>query len=208
MMPAEQEPENDPVSDALPAAPSPAGTPAEDAQFGERLRSFREKMGLKQADIAKMANIASETYARLERGYSLPRIETLKDLARIFSTSTDALVGLDKEKNFEVEALSADLRRLIKAARKLGPRELNLTAQLAEELGRKSVNEGREPIDGAIDGAIDSAIDGAIDSAIDGAIAAQSGTPHWDRLREPLIDGKKAPIKKAPTKKAPTKVRT
>ena len=129
--------------DSLEPEPStaPTSVPVEDEQFGERLRSFREKMGLKQADIAKMANIASETYARLERGHSLPRIETLKDLARIFSTSIDVLVGLDKEKPSDVESMSADLRRLIKAARKLGLRELNLTAQLAEELGRKSVGE-------------------------------------------------------------------
>lgn len=119
--------------------------PSEPAQsFGERLRALREQMGLKQADIAKMANIATESYARLERDNSTPTVETLKVLAQVFSTSIDVLVGRERASE-SLEVVNADMRRLIKAARKLGSRELNLTAQLAEELGRSRTKTEEGP---------------------------------------------------------------
>lgn len=123
--------------------------------FSKRLKETRESSGLRQADVAKLVGLSEEPYARLERGAALPRIETLVSLVIAFNVTSDSLLGLDllaektaseKEKpESEVNPVevpeepaldSADFRRLLRSARKLDARSLNLVAQLSESLMR------------------------------------------------------------------------
>lgn len=128
--------------------------------FSKRLRERREAAGLRQADVAALVGLSEEPYARLERGLALPRVETLVALAHAFNVTSDSLLGLGAvstvttvseslveeaeagdEGSETVESVvepvmeSPDFRRLLRSARKLDARSLNLVAQLSESLG-------------------------------------------------------------------------
>lgn len=126
--------------------------------FSKRLRERRESAGLRQADIAAIVGLSEEPYARLERGMALPRVETLVALARALNMTSDSLLGIaavgdvptvsepsakdatgvesDVEPVVEPVAESPDFRRLLRSARKLDARSLNLVAQLSETLAK------------------------------------------------------------------------
>lgn len=53
--------------------------------LGQRLKTAREKKKLTQAEVAKLAQINTNFYARLERGEEDPSIETLRALGKALS---------------------------------------------------------------------------------------------------------------------------
>ncbi len=69
------------------------------------LRKYREKMELTQKQLAEVLNIDRSTYSYYETGKSVPPIETLIKLARIFNTTVDNLLGYEHE---ESEAVRDD----------------------------------------------------------------------------------------------------
>lgn len=65
--------------------------------FSARLREARQKAGMTIPQVSKSFGVTWEAYARLERGLTLPRSETLLRVARFFDVSTDWLLGLRDE---------------------------------------------------------------------------------------------------------------
>ena len=63
------------------------------------LRKYREKMELTQKQLAEVLNIDRSTYSYYETGKSVPPIETLIKLARIFNTTVDYLLGYEREES-------------------------------------------------------------------------------------------------------------
>ena len=61
------------------------------------LRKYREKMELTQKQLAEVLNIDRSTYSYYETGKSVPPVETLIKLARIFNTTVDNLLGYEHE---------------------------------------------------------------------------------------------------------------
>lgn len=59
----------------------------------EQLKGLRTAQGLTQEQLAEMLKTTQQTVARWETGKSEPSIATLKDLALIFGTSVDDLLG-------------------------------------------------------------------------------------------------------------------
>lgn len=59
----------------------------------DRLKEQRTKLGLTQKEIADKLNIGSTSYQRYENGTREPKLDTLCQLADIFETSTDYLLG-------------------------------------------------------------------------------------------------------------------
>lgn len=55
------------------------------------LRARRER-GLSQAQLAKRAKIGIQTISRIERGHTIPSIETMIALAKALKVSLDTLV--------------------------------------------------------------------------------------------------------------------
>jgi transcriptional regulator with XRE-family HTH domain len=103
--------------------------------FSTRLRAAREAQSLSQEGLAKLALLSTDVLARLERGAE-PKGGAVVELARVLGVSCDHLLGLDTvpaPTAVEDRAdLTPDMRRLLKTARRLGVRELNLLAQLAD----------------------------------------------------------------------------
>ncbi len=56
-------------------------------QLGQRLKTAREKKKLTQLEVAKLAHIHVNYYARLERGEEDPSLETLRQLGKILNVT-------------------------------------------------------------------------------------------------------------------------
>jgi len=59
----------------------------------KRLRELRGGLGYTQEQLAKMLNTTQQTVARWETGKAEPSLQALRDLAMIFGTSADELLG-------------------------------------------------------------------------------------------------------------------
>lgn len=60
--------------------------------IGKKLKMARKKLNLKQADVAKKADISVNYYARIERDEENPTLETVKKLCQALKVkSTDIL---------------------------------------------------------------------------------------------------------------------
>lgn len=66
-----------------------------------RIKNLREDHDWTQEYISKKLNIKQRTYSNYERGERQPPIEILCDLADLYNTSTDYLLGRTNIKNSE-----------------------------------------------------------------------------------------------------------
>ena len=79
--------------------------------FAERLRFFRKKAGLTQAQLAERADMTSSVIARYEAGKSMPRAKTIERLSAALEISPlllDRSVSADSpfwENEFDIELL-------------------------------------------------------------------------------------------------------
>ncbi len=66
-------------------------------ELGQRLRAQRERLGLKQNDVANALQVSPQAVSKWERGENGPDIATLGPLARLLGVSTDWLLGAHGE---------------------------------------------------------------------------------------------------------------
>jgi transcriptional regulator with XRE-family HTH domain len=67
------------------------------SELGNRIRSHRERLGLKQQDIANALQISPQAVSKWERGENGPDIAILGDLARLLGVSTDWLLDAQNQ---------------------------------------------------------------------------------------------------------------
>lgn len=60
--------------------------------IGRVARAWREKLGMSRHECAHRLDLNPEYYARLERGESMPSVESLYKLATLFNISVDLLL--------------------------------------------------------------------------------------------------------------------
>lgn len=100
-------------------------------EVGERLRVARETAKLTQAQAAEAISVARTTLVAIESGQRRVRMEELRNLARLYKTSVNALL--------RAEAVHADLmprfRRLVSSY----PDAVDQAARLLNELARAEV---------------------------------------------------------------------
>ena len=65
--------------------------------FGLRLKALRQNRGLTQQEAASRLGITKNTYFRYENNTLYPSTERLKDLATLFNTSVDYLLGFTEK---------------------------------------------------------------------------------------------------------------
>lgn len=68
--------------------------------FGENLKSLRNAHSISQKDLAAELGFSFQNISKWERNESLPDIGTLIEIAKFFSTTTDALLGFAPEEKF------------------------------------------------------------------------------------------------------------
>lgn len=68
----------------------------QDYPLSKNLKKLREKKGLSQDRLAKLADIANNTIIKIEQGENInPRLDTLKKIAKALEVSIDELVNDD-----------------------------------------------------------------------------------------------------------------
>ena len=85
--------------------------------LSENLRKYRLALGMTQEEEAAALHVAPQTISRWERGETDPDIQMLPALAHLFSTSTDALLGMEQRCSMErYGAVYTEARRCLAQA--------------------------------------------------------------------------------------------
>ena len=92
----------------------------------DRIKALRESRGWTQAELARRMNMTRNGINSWEQGLSMPSPQSLVDLARLFSFSTDYLLGVEKHNTVNVTGLDE--------------KDVALIAQLAERLRSAAKN--------------------------------------------------------------------
>lgn len=71
----------------------------------ERIKALREARGWTQAELARRMNITRNGVNSWEQGLSMPSPACLVDLSKVFSVSTDYLLGVERLKTVNVTGL-------------------------------------------------------------------------------------------------------
>jgi transcriptional regulator with XRE-family HTH domain len=92
-------------------------------ELGLRIRTQREKLGLKQIDLAHALQVSPQAVSKWERAENGPDITILGELARLLGVSTDWLLGLHAEDKevFEATVFASSIRGAYKKSRKMEP---------------------------------------------------------------------------------------
>ena len=71
----------------------------------ERIKALREARGWTQAELARRMNITRNGVNSWEQGLSMPSPACLVDLSKVFSVSTDYLLGVGRLETVNVTGL-------------------------------------------------------------------------------------------------------
>ncbi len=74
--------------------------------LSERIRSLRIANSISQVELAGRLGVTKQSVSNWENDNIQPSIDMLIKLAKVFSVSTDYLLGLDDRKYIEVTGLS------------------------------------------------------------------------------------------------------
>ena len=86
----------------------------------DRIKALREARGWTQAEFARKMNMTRNGINSWEQGLSMPSPPSLVDLARLFSVSTDYLLGVENYSVVNVTGLNeADVALLAQLADRL-----------------------------------------------------------------------------------------
>lgn len=86
----------------------------------DRIKTLREARGWTQAELARRLNMTRNGVNSWEQGLSMPSPPLLVELAKLFSVSTDYLLGLEPHQTVNVSGLNE--------------KDVALIAQLADRL--------------------------------------------------------------------------
>jgi len=87
--------------------------------LGDNIRTFRRAMDLTQEQLAEQLGVSFQSVSRWENGSTYPDMELLPALARIFSVTVDALLGMsDEERRKQFEAVCEKLKQEVYADEK------------------------------------------------------------------------------------------
>ena len=67
-----------------------------DDSFGNRIKNARQRKGLSLEEAAVLLSIKQKELIKYESNLSLPRMRNLITLAKIYGTTTDYLLGINK----------------------------------------------------------------------------------------------------------------
>lgn len=74
--------------------------------IGSRIFEMRQKLGWSQGRLAKELNVNVKTIKNWENDVSDPSIRNIVRLSRIFSTTSDYLLGIESQTTISLNALS------------------------------------------------------------------------------------------------------
>ena len=74
--------------------------------WNERIKQLRLERGLSQVDLARRLSVSKQSVSNWENDNILPSIEMLVRISRLFSVSTDFLLGEEHRLYLEVTGLN------------------------------------------------------------------------------------------------------
>lgn len=74
--------------------------------IANQIRYLREQRGLTQADLAKKLGLTRSSVNAWEMGVSVPSVQYVIELAKIFKVSTDYILGVDSSWSISLSGLS------------------------------------------------------------------------------------------------------
>lgn len=83
--------------------------------LGETLRNLRISKKYTQAQVAKKLHKAKSTISNYENGQKLPPLHTLIELAELFNTTLDSLIGSDEKDYISLYGLTDSQIQLLHA---------------------------------------------------------------------------------------------
>ena len=81
-------------------------------EIGDRIRRFRKRAGMTQADVANAIAVSNSTYAKLESGDRRLNVADCIALAKLFGTSCDMIL-LGNEISIDAGFAAEKLERLL-----------------------------------------------------------------------------------------------
>lgn len=72
-------------------------------KVGMRISEYRRAMGLSQEELADKLFVTRQALSKWENGTSVPSIDTLCELSRIFGVSFEEILGLFDKKSIEID---------------------------------------------------------------------------------------------------------
>ncbi len=96
------------------------------AELGRRIREAREKLRLRQVDVANALQVTPQAVSKWERGENAPDVTTLVPLAKLLGTSTDWLLGCYRSGPdvFEATVLFVDIGGFARMSAGMAPAEI------------------------------------------------------------------------------------
>ncbi|MGL5382785.1 MAG: XRE family transcriptional regulator [Culicoidibacterales bacterium] len=84
-------------------------------QLSNKIKTLRMQHNLKQTELAEKLNLSKQSISNYETGYATPSVDILTALSKIFSVSTDYLLGLDHEPLavYSLQSLSSEATEAI-----------------------------------------------------------------------------------------------
>jgi len=73
--------------------------------IADRIKALRENKGMTQAALAKQLGVTRSGVNAWEMGLTVPSTRSIVELARLFSVSTDYLLGADRSVSVPVDGL-------------------------------------------------------------------------------------------------------
>ncbi len=98
--------------------------------FSSNLRAAREKSGLSQRDVAQKLFVSAQAVGKWERGESTPSPESIAEMAVLFGTTADALLGVDTKKSL-ADTTSEAKRKMIDLVDRLSDEQVSKLIQIA-----------------------------------------------------------------------------
>lgn len=82
--------------------------------FGEHLIQLRKQYNLSQEDLASQIHVARQTISKWELGITVPDMDILIDISKLFHISIDELVGNEEEKKIELKPKNTEYEYISK----------------------------------------------------------------------------------------------
>jgi transcriptional regulator with XRE-family HTH domain len=79
----------------------------------ERIHMLREQSGMTQQDLALRLGVTRSSVNSWEMGISTPTTDKIAELAQLFKTSSDYILGITSEKTLQMDLLSMDQQELV-----------------------------------------------------------------------------------------------
>lgn len=102
------------------------------AEFKDNLRFLRKKVGLTQAELAKILHLAPSTITMYECGKRFPERDIEEAIADFFNVSLNELRGVEAIAStpIAIDYVSMTAKEILEALPKLDERDLRMIAEL------------------------------------------------------------------------------